>query len=119
MQDFQSLLTAQHVPEHSCNQGIFVPPFRKCSYQLEPARTSASPHAEVLVGLTEHTQQDVNRTAAAAAALDSVTAKQTPPVLGAVAAAAAVPLTAPGCLATAVHLADQRLVQTAGECAAE
>lgn len=71
------------------------------------------------MGLTEHSQQDISRTAAAAASLHSVTAKQTRPVIRAVAAAAAaVLLTGPGCLATAVDLTDQRLVQTAGACVA-
>ena len=88
-----------------------------CSYQLRSSKISVPLHAEVLVELTEHSQQDVNRIpAAAAAALYSVTEAQTPRVLTAVAAAAAVMLTGPGCLATAVDSADQRLAQTAGEC---
>ena len=93
-----------------------------CSYQLRLSGTSVPLHAEVLAGLTEHRQQGVSRIpAAAAAALHSGAANQTPRVLRAVvaAAAAAVTLTGPGCSATAVDLADQRLVQTAGECVAQ
>ena len=87
---------------------------------MRPSKISVPLHAEVLVELIEHSQQDVNRTAAAAAAaLYSVTEAQTPPVLKAAAAAAAVMLTGPGCLATAVDLADERVVQTAGECVAQ
>ena len=74
------------------------------------------------MGQNEHRQPNLNRipvaAAAAAAALHSRAANQTPPELraAAAAAAAAVVLTEQGCLATAVDLADQRLVQTACEC---
>lgn len=78
---------------------------RLCSYQLGPSRVSVPLHAEVWVGLIEHTQQNSSWTPLAAAHPYSATANQTPHMLRAVAsaaAAAAVLVVQPGCLAPAV-----------------
>lgn len=73
------------------------------------------PHAEVWVGLIEHTQQNSEWTPVAAAAGPYFAiANQTLQALRAVAsAAAAVMVVQPGCSAPAVVVSDQRLVHTA------